>query len=80
MTKGYIVEQWSGKAWYASMCSPYKTMGDVNKHLQEYWWHYTNDFPYRIKESKPKKQKIQTRFTKYNFQDWNSDKGMAVVI
>ena len=80
MTTGYIVERWTGKAWYPSMCSPYKIMGEVNKHLKEYWWHYTTENPYRIKEFKPKKQKLQTRFTKHNFRDWNSDAGMVFKI
>jgi hypothetical protein len=76
----YVIERWSGKAWYASMCSPYKTMGELNRHLKEYWWHYTEENPYRIKDFKPKK-KIQQYTPKYNaFQDWNSDKGMVVKV
>ena len=73
----YNVERWSGKAWYPSMCSPYKTMGEVNKHLTQYWWHYTDSNPYRITNLKPKK--VVRRSSYKHFQDWNSDKGMAVM-
>jgi hypothetical protein len=75
----YVVERWTGKAWGASMCSPYKTMSEVTKHLREYYWHYTIENPYRIKEYKEKK-KVKYNQPKFNFQDWNSDIGMAVKI
>jgi hypothetical protein len=53
-------------------------MAEVNKHLKDYWWHYTNEYPYRIQDFKPKKN-VQKYVPKYNpFQDWNSDKGMVV--
>jgi hypothetical protein len=75
----YVVERWTGKAWYPSMCSPYKTMSEVTKHLREYYWHYTVENPYRIKEYKEKK-KARYNHPKFSFQDWNSDIGMAVKI
>ena len=73
----YVVQRWSGKAWNDSLCSPYKTMGEVNKHLKEYYWHYTTENPYRVIDYKTKK-KVQKYVSKYN-QDWNSDKGMVTV-
>jgi hypothetical protein len=75
----YNVERWTGKAWAPSMCSPFKNMSAVNKHLKGYWWHYTVDFPYRITDFKPKK-KVQRYYPKYNLRDWNSDAGMVVKI
>jgi hypothetical protein len=59
------------------MCSPYKTMGAVNAHLLKYWWHYTTENPYRIKDFKPKK-KVQRYSPRYNQKCWNSDEGMVV--
>jgi len=79
MTKGYAIERWTGKSWCPSLCSPYKTMSEVNKHLKDYFWHYTNDNPYRIVDYKSKK-KIQRYSPKYNFLEWNSDKGMVFSI
>jgi hypothetical protein len=75
----YVIERWTGKAWYTSLCSPYKNMSEVNKHLRDYSWHYTTENPYRIKEHKEKK-KAQYNVPKFNFQDWNSDQGMVVKI
>jgi len=77
-TKGYAVERWSGKAWYASLCSPYKTMADVQKHLKDYWWHYTTENPYRIVDYKSK-TKVQKYSPKYK-NNWNSDDNMVVCI
>jgi hypothetical protein len=77
--KGYNVERWTGKAWYPSLCSPYKTMSEVTKHLKEYAWHYTVDNPYRITDFKPKKIKKYS-IPKSSFYDWNSDNGMVVKI
>jgi hypothetical protein len=76
----YVIERWTGKSWYASLCSPYKSMSEVNKHLKEYWWHYTSTNPYRINDYNPKKQ---SRYSapKFNpYRDWNSDNGMVVKI
>jgi len=75
----FVIERWTGKAWVPSLCSPYKTMSEVNKHLKDYWWHYTDENPYRIKDYKPKK-KVQRYFPKYNIQNWNSDDQMVVKI
>jgi hypothetical protein len=77
MSNKYVVQRWSGLAWYDSMCSPYKTMSEVTAHLKKYWWHYTIENPYRIIDFKPKK-KVQRYVPKYNFSDWNSDKDMVV--
>jgi hypothetical protein len=71
----YNVERWTGSGWYASLCSPYKTMAEVTKHLQEYAWHYTIQNPYRITDFKPKKPKQYTS-PRFNHQDWNSDRGI----
>jgi hypothetical protein len=57
MSKGYVIQRWTGKGWYDSMCSPYKTMSEVRKHLDEYYWHYTEENPYRIQDYKPKVKK-----------------------
>ena len=74
----YVIERWTGKAWAPSMCSPYKSLSAARKHLDEYWWHYTDDHPYRIVDHKPKK--VQKYVPKYKaYQDWNSDKGMVTV-
>ena len=52
-------------------------MAAVREHLNKYWWHYTEEYPYRIKDFKPKK--VQRYVPKYKaFQDWNSDNGMIV--
>ena len=77
MTK-LIIERWTGKAWYPSMCSPYKTMSDINKHLKDYWWHYTKDNPYRITEYKEKKKKRYNN--PFNMSKWiRDDESMMVV-
>jgi len=61
----YVVQRWSGAAWYDSICSPYDTMGEVKKHLKDYSWHYTEENPCRIKDYKPKKvQKYSPKYTK----------------
>jgi hypothetical protein len=73
----FVIERWTGRAWNASLCSPYKTMAEVTKHLKEYSWHYTAENPYRIVNFKPKKR-IQKYIPKYNFQDWNSDRGLVI--
>lgn len=73
----FVIERWTGKAWCDSMCSPYKTMGEINAHLQKYWWHYTDSNPYRITDYRPK-VKVQKYSPKYNFQDWNSDAGIVI--
>jgi hypothetical protein len=75
----YNVERWTGSGWYTSLCSPYKTMAEVTKHLQEYAWHYTLKNPYRITGFKPKKNKRYST-PKFNSKNWNSDKGMVVEI
>jgi hypothetical protein len=75
----YVIERWTGKAWYPSLCSPYKTMGEINNYLKKYAWHYTTENPYRIKDYKPKK-KTQKYVPKFSLQDWNSDQGMVVKI
>jgi len=77
--KWYNVERWTGKAWNKSLCSPYKTMSEVCKHLEQYSWHYTRDNPYRIIDFKPKNIKKYSA-PKFSFQDWNSDKGMITKI
>lgn len=75
---GYVIERWSGSAWNASLCSPYKTMAEVRKHLKDYSWHYTSECPYRIKDFKP--EKAQKYTPKYNHSNnWNSDNDMVVV-
>jgi hypothetical protein len=75
----YVIERWTGKAWDASLCSPYKSMSEVNKHLKKYWWHYTDNNPYRINDYKPKKQP-RYNAPKFNNRDWNNDNGMVVKI
>lgn len=75
LSHGFIVERWTGKAWYASLESPYKTMAEVRKHLKNYWWHYTKTNPYRIKDYIPKVQKYSP---KYNKSAWNNDDNMVV--
>jgi hypothetical protein len=64
------VERWSGKAWYPVMLSPFKTMGEVTKFLKDYHWHFTQEYPYRIKDFKPKK-KVQRYVPKY--KNWNDE-------
>jgi hypothetical protein len=44
----FDVKRWNGSAWYNSLCSPYKTHADAYKHIKEYSWHYTKDFPAKI--------------------------------
>lgn len=74
----YNVERWTGKAWAPSMCSPYKSINAVRKHLKEYAWHYTTEYPYRITDFKPKKvKKYQAPAKKAH--SWNSDEGMVIV-
>ena len=74
----YVIERWTGKAWAPSLESPFKSIAAVRKHLKNYYWHYTDDNPYRLKDFKPKK--VQRYAPKYNtYQDWNSDEGMVVV-
>ena len=75
----YVIERWTGKAWYPSLCSPYNNMSEVTKHLRDYSWHYTSENPYRIRDYKEKK-KARYSAPKFNFQDWNSDAGMVVKI
>ena len=77
MSSGYVIQRWTGKAWDDTMCSPYKTMAEVRKHLQKYSWHYTNENPYRIKDYKPKINKNATRpkIKKPNF--FEEDYGMV---
>ena len=79
MSQGYVVERWTGKAWYASMCSPYKTMAEVNKHLKDYWWHYTTKNPYRIKDYKPPKLKLKPHIPKPNFRKMIEDDDYGMV-
>ena len=76
--KKYVIERWTGKAWQPSLCSPYNTISDVRKHLAQYSWHYTEEYPYRITDFKPKKQVKYFAPKKNLYQDWNSDKGMIV--
>jgi hypothetical protein len=75
----FVIERWTGKNWCPSLCSPYNTMSNVNKHLKKYAWHYTTKNPYRITSYKPKK-KVQKYVPKYSFQAWNSDDQMVVKI
>lgn len=75
LSHGFVVERWTGKAWYPSLCSPYKTMAEVRKHLSDYWWHYTDKNYYRIKDYKPKVQKYVPKHKKTN---WNTDDEMVV--
>ncbi len=75
MSHGFVVERWTGKAWYASLCSPFKTMSEVRKHLSDYSWHYSEENPYRVKDYKPKK--VQRYVPKYKASDWNTDEGMV---
>jgi len=75
VSSGLVLQRWTGKAWNDSLCSPYKTIGEIRKHLKEYHWHYTEENPYRIINYKPKKKQK----SKYNpDKDWNSDRGMMV--
>ena len=76
--KKYTIQRWTGKAWDDTMLSPYKTMGEVNAHLKKYYWHYTEENPYRIIDHKPEK-KVQRYVPKHNRNFWNSDDGMVVV-
>jgi len=73
----YNVERWTGRAWNTSMCSPYRNMSEVQEHLNQYSWHYTQENPYRITEFKPKKIKRYSA-PKFNSQNWNSDSGMVI--
>jgi len=50
-------------------------MSEVQKHLKDYSWHYTDDNPYRIKDFKPKK--VQKYVPKY--KNWNTNDEMVVV-
>jgi hypothetical protein len=68
----YTVQRYTGKAWYDSMCSPYKTYTEAMNHVKEYSWHYNKDNPYRIIEAKPKK-KVEKRFVN---TDWE---GVVIV-
>jgi hypothetical protein len=74
----YVIERWTGKAWAPSMCSPYKSIAEVRKHLEDYAWHYTEEHPYRLEEYKPKKINKYQNITK-RMTSWNSDDGMVVV-
>jgi hypothetical protein len=78
ITKGIAVERWSGKAWYPVLCSPYKTMAEVHQFLHDYSWHFSADYPYRIKDFKPKKAASKYVPNYNHFTDWNSDKGMKI--
>jgi hypothetical protein len=71
----HVVQRWTGKGWYDSLCSPYQTMSEVREHLSRYGWHYTTEYPYRIVDYKPKK--VQKYVPTY--KDQNSDKGMVTV-
>jgi hypothetical protein len=73
----YEVERWTGKAWGPVMLSPFKNYTDVSKYLKKYWWHFTKENPYRVKDSKP--VKVQKYKSKYNPKDWNSDTGMTII-
>ena len=68
----YNVKRWTGKNWDISMCSPYKTYGQAMDHVKKYWWHYTNQNPYKIVEVKPEK-KITKTFVR---TDWE---GVVIV-
>ena len=69
-----VLQRWTGSSWNDSLCSPYKTMGEIQKHLKDYSWHYTAEHPYRIIAYKPKK--VQRYVPKY--KNWNSDDEMVV--
>jgi hypothetical protein len=59
------------------MESPFKTINQVHKHLKQYWWHYTKENPYRVKELTAK---VKPKYKlKYNPKDWNSDSGMVII-
>ena len=73
--KKIAVERWSGKAWYPVLLSPFKTIGEVHSYLEKYQWHFTSEYPYRIKDFKPKAKPVQRSIKSY--QNWNSDEGMV---
>jgi hypothetical protein len=74
----YVIERWTGRAWAPSLESPFKSIAAVKKHLKDYYWHYTNDNPYRLIDFKPKKvKKYQSPVKKMHY--WNSDEGMVIV-
>jgi hypothetical protein len=75
--KYYNVERWTGKAWNKSLCSPYKTMAEVRKHLKDYSWHYTAENPYRITDFKPKKVK---KYSAPKFTNWNANDDSMMVM
>jgi hypothetical protein len=68
----YTVKRWTGKAWYDSMCSPYKTYSEAMAHVKKYSWHYTNNNPYKIVETKIKEKTVK-RFVN---TDWE---GVVIV-
>jgi len=70
-----VLQRWTGSSWNDSLCSPYKTMGEIEDHLKKYWWHYTDEHPYRIVDYKPKK--VQNYVPKYK-NNWNSDDKMVI--
>lgn len=72
----YVLQRWSGEAWYDTMCSPYSSMSEVNEHLKEYWWHYTDNNSYRIQDYKPKKAAVQRSIK--STKRWNSDDDMVI--
>ena len=78
LSHGFVVERWTGKAWYPSMCSPYKTMSEVRKHLEEYSWHYTIQNPYRVKDFVPKKNKYSNPIKKR--PNWHMDDEYQMVV
>lgn len=63
----YTVQRYTGKAWYDSMCSPYKSYKAAMDHVKEYSWHYTKETPYRIVETKIKKKETK-RFVNTNWE------------
>ena len=68
----YTVKRWNGSSWYDSMLSPYKTYSEAMKHVNDYAFHYTKEYPYKIVEAK-QKEKVVKRFVKTNWE------GMVIV-
>lgn len=74
------LQRWTGRSWDDVLLSPFKNMGDVQKHLKRYSWHFTKDNPYRILDYKPKK-KVSVYAPKYKANAWNDvDRDMIVKI
>jgi hypothetical protein len=44
-----VLQRWSGSNWYEVMLSPFNNHSEVENYLKKYWWHFSAEFPYRIK-------------------------------